>query len=165
MLSRSFWGLSLWSPHCSKTGQSSVFVVAIVLFNNLLGFYQEYTAEKSLSALKSMTQGSAHVIRNGVSHIIAIDELVIGDVVLLEQGSCAPADLRLFSTNSMQVDESLLTGEAPPVTKIIDPIPDPKGELSVGDRKNMVFRPTSVTCGKGAGIVVAGWSQRRKWAP
>ena len=131
-------------------------VVFVVVFNGLLGFYQEYGAEKSLQGLKEMTAGSAKVKRSGRISVIPIDEVVVGDVVILEQGASVPADLRLFEVSNLEIDEALLTGEALPVVKHCHPIPDPNGNCALGDRKNMAFRNTLVTQGRGKGIVVAG---------
>lgn len=130
-------------------------VVALVLFfNAFLGFYQEMSAEKSLASLKNMTAGVGKVIRNGVPVIIFIDELVVGDIVILEQGASVPADCRIFESNSLEVDEALLTGEALPVAKHAKIIPDPDSRVALGDRKNMVFRSTAVTQGRGKAVVV-----------
>ena len=131
-------------------------VVFVIIFNGLLGFYQEYGAEKSLQGLKDMTAGSAKVKRSGRISVIPIDEVVVGDVIILEQGTSVPADLRLYEVSNLEIDEALLTGEALPVVKHIRPIPDPTGDCALGDRKNMAFRNTLVTQGRGKGIVVAG---------
>eukprot|EP00796_Vickermania_ingenoplastis_P005278 gene5278-3783_t len=130
-------------------------VVAFVLFfNAFLGFYQEMGAEKSLSSLKNMTAGVAKVMRQGVPAIIFIDEVVVGDVIILEQGATVPADCRVFESNSLEVDEALLTGEALPVQKHTHVIPDPDNRLALGDRKNTVYRNTQVTQGRGKAVVV-----------
>ncbi|KAG5492621.1 hypothetical protein JKF63_01200 [Porcisia hertigi] len=131
-------------------------VLAILLFNALLGFYQEYGAEKSLESLKQMTAGVAKVLRNGIPDIIFVDEVVVGDVLVLEQGATVPADCRIFESNGLEVDESLLTGEALPVVKHANVIRDPDNRLALGDRKNMVYRNTQVTQGRGKAVVVAG---------
>ena len=131
-------------------------VVFVIVFNGLLGFYQEYGAEKSLQGLKDMTSGSAKVRRSGRVSVIPIDEVVVGDVIILEQGTSVAADLRLFEVSNLEIDEALLTGEALPVVKHCRPIPDPHGNCALGDRKNMAFRNTLVTQGRGKGLVVAG---------
>ncbi|CAJ1034705.1 Cation transporter/ATPase, N-terminus/E1-E2 ATPase/haloacid dehalogenase-like hydrolase/Cation transport ATPase (P-type)/Cation transporting ATPase, C-terminus, putative [Leishmania lindenbergi] len=131
-------------------------VLFILFFNALLGFYQEYGAEKSLASLKQMTAGVAKVMRNGVPEIIFIDEVVVGDVIVLEQGASVPADCRIFESNGLEVDEALLTGEALPVVKHANVIRDPENRLALGDRKNMVYRNTQVTQGRGKAVVVAG---------
>ena len=134
-------------------------VVFVILFNSLLGFYQEWSAAKSIEGLKKMTSGSAKVVRDGIVDIVDIDEVVVGDTVILEQGCLVPADMRLTEASNLDIDEALLTGEAVPVNKEVDPIAptDPsEGETALGDRKNMAFRNTLVTQGSGQGIVVAG---------
>ncbi|CCW62060.1 unnamed protein product [Phytomonas sp. EM1] len=130
-------------------------VLAIVIFNGGLGFYQEFSAEKSMQSLKEMTVGVARVIRNGAPEVIFIHEVVVGDVIILEQGACVPADCRVFESNGLEVDEALLTGEALPVLKHAKVIPDPESRCALGDRKNMVFRNTLVTQGRGKAVVIA----------
>ncbi|KAH9601905.1 hypothetical protein LSM04_009509 [Trypanosoma melophagium] len=130
-------------------------VLFILLFNALLGFYQEYGAEKSLQSLKEMTAGSAKVLRDSAVEVIFIDEVVIGDVIILEQGSSVPADCRIVENSGLEVDEALLTGEAMPVVKHTNVIPDPESKCALGDRKNMVYRNTLVTQGRGKAVVVA----------
>ncbi|RNF07149.1 putative calcium motive p-type ATPase [Trypanosoma rangeli] len=130
-------------------------VLFILIFNALLGFYHEYRAEKSLHSLKEMTVGSAKVLRDGSVEVIFIDEVVVGDVIILEQGASVPADCRLVESSGLEVDEALLTGEAVPVVKHIAAIPDPDGLCALGDRKNMVYRNTMVTQGHGKAVVVA----------
>lgn len=131
-------------------------VLFVLFFNAFLGFYQEYGAEKSLASLKQMTAGVAKVMRNGIPEIIFIDEVVVGDVIVLEQGAAVPADCRVFESNGLEVDEALLTGEALPVVKHANVIRDPDNRLALGDRKNMVYRNTLVTQGRGKAVVVAG---------
>eukprot|EP00762_Andalucia_godoyi_P007145 ANDGO_01891.mRNA.1 Calcium-transporting ATPase 3 len=130
-----------------------VIVVAIIFINGILGFYQEYGSERALEALKRMTSGSAHVIRNGNVIQIPIDDVVVGDICELEQGQQVPADMRLFEVNHLEIDESLLTGESLPVRKIQQQLPNEN--VSLGDRKNLAFRQTAVLSGRGRGIVYA----------
>lgn len=129
-------------------------VVAVLFFNAFLGFYQEYGAEKSLASLKNMTAGVAKVLRNGIPAIVFVDEVVVGDVIILEQGATVPADCRIFENNNLEVDEALLTGEALPVAKHTNVIEDADNRLALGDRKNMVFRNTQVNQGRGKAVVV-----------
>lgn len=133
-----------------------VVVTFLLFFNALLGFYQEYGAARSLAGLREMTAGVAKVMRDGAPQIIFVDEVVVGDVVILEQGASVPADARLFECNGLEVDEALLTGEALPVVKHTHVIPDPTNRLSLGDRKNMVYRNTTITCGRGKAVVTNG---------
>lgn len=130
-------------------------VLFLILFNALLGFYQEYSAEKSLESLKAMTAGSAKVLRDGTVQVIFIDEVVVGDVIIIEQGSSVPADCRIIESSGLEVDEALLTGEALPVVKHTNEIPDPGNSCALGDRKNMVYRNTTVTQGRARAVVCA----------
>lgn len=127
-------------------------VVAVIVSNGLIGFLQEYSSEKSLAALRKMAIGLATVQREGQQHSVPLEQLVVGDIVLLKQGDLVPADLRIVRSERLEIDEALLTGETVPVSKTCDPLP--KGEYSVGDLTNMAFRQTAVTTGKGVGVVV-----------
>jgi Ca2+-transporting ATPase len=130
-----------------------IFIFAIVILNTALSVFQEKKASNAVSALKSMSAPSAKVIRN--EQVISIDskELVPGDIVLLEAGDYIPADIRLFESVNLKVDESALTGESLPVEKDADAILDK--DTSIGDRVNMTYMSTIVTYGRGKGIVVS----------
>lgn len=130
-----------------------IIILVIVLLNAVMGFVQEYRAEKAMEALKKMATPGAVVIRNGKATSISSEELVPGDIVLLEAGNTVPADLRLLESHSLRVEESSLTGESVAVDKTKDPIESE--ELPLGDRVNMAFKGTQVTNGRGKGIVVA----------
>lgn len=131
-----------------------VFVIlAIVLLNGSLGFIQEYRAERSLQALKSLSTPRARVKRQGEILDIPSFDLVPGDIVLLEVGNIVPADLRLFECHQLRIDESLLTGESHPIDKTTTEIS--KSNLSVGDQFNMAFKGSIITAGRGVGIVVS----------
>jgi len=106
-----------------------------------------------MAALKSIAAPTATVLRDGMQATIPSSELVPGDMVLLEAGRLVPADLRITESAQMRVDESMLTGESLPVDKTTASIAD--AEASVGDRKNMAFKGTVVTYGRGSGVVVA----------
>ena len=128
-------------------------ILVIVILNAILGFVQEYRAEKALDALKQMSALNANVIREGKIRNIAADELVPGDIVRLEAGNIVPADIRLFEAHGLKADESSLTGESVPSEKISGTLPD--RETTPGDRFNMVFKSTLMTSGRGTGIVTA----------
>jgi Ca2+-transporting ATPase len=128
-------------------------ILVIVLLNAIVGFIQEYRAEKAMDALKKLATPNTNVIRNGQPIKIASPQLVPGDVVLLEAGTMIPADLRLLETHSLRIEESSLTGESVPVDKIKEAIPE--DEIPLGDRTNLAFKGTQVINGRGQGIVVA----------
>jgi len=130
----------------------SVAISAIVLFNALFGFIQEYRAEKSIEALKSMAAPFSTVIRDGNKQRIEARFLVPGDIILIEEGDKIPADARLIQAMSLRVDESPLTGESFPVAKeVSDRI---SSDISLGDRKNSIFSGTSITRGRGHALIV-----------
>ena len=127
-------------------------IMAIVIFCAVLGFIQEYRAEKSLEALKKMLTPTITVIREGREKEIPSKELVPGDIMLLNAGDKIPADARLIEIHSLKCDEAPLTGESFPVEKELKMFPD---NAPVGDRKNMLFTGTTVTYGRGKAVVTA----------
>ena len=141
--------ISLFLGH----GVESIVIAVIVLFAVLLGFIQEYRAERAIEALRQMAAPTATVLRDGDEIKIAARELVPGDVVILHTGDRVPADARLLESVNLQVDEAALTGESVPVEKHTLPLPsDPStgsGQaMAVGDRKNMIYAGTSATYGR-----------------
>ncbi|NTW49902.1 MAG: cation-translocating P-type ATPase [Chlorobiales bacterium] len=125
----------------------------ILLFAVILGFIQEFRAERAIEALRKMAAPTASVLREGVQIEIPARELVPGDVVLLQAGDKIPADARLIDAINLQIEESSLTGESVAVEKNSDALLKP--ELSLGDLKNMVFAGTAATYGRGRAVVVA----------
>ncbi len=117
-----------------------------------LGFIQEYRAEKSIDALKSLAAPSARVIRDGSRIEIPAEELVPGDILVLETGNRVPADARLVEAFDIQVDESILTGESEPVTKQLEALQD--RDMPISKKRNMIFMGTLVTYGRGRAVVV-----------
>lgn len=128
-------------------------ITVIVLFAVVLGFIQEYRAERALEALREMAAPTATVLREGEEMEIPARELVPGDVILLRMGDRVPADVRLSEAIHLQIEESALTGESVPVPKETAPLGN--GADTIADRKNMAFAGTVVTYGRGRGIVVA----------
>jgi Ca2+-transporting ATPase len=133
--------------------QDAVAIVVIVFLNGIVGFVQEYRADRAMAALKKMASPQARVIRDGRSDTIDATHLVPGDLVELEAGNILPADLRLTELSALKVDESALTGESQPVDKQTAPLPG--AELPLGDRLNLAFKGTVVTYGRARGLVVA----------
>lgn len=131
----------------------ALFIAIVLLVNAIIGTFQEYGAEKSALALKQMASAKCMVARSGEVFEIDGEFLVPGDVVLLESGRKVPADLRLFESRSLSVNESLLTGESEAVTKNSDEVFET--QTSLGDRKNMAYTGTFVIKGRGKGIVVS----------
>ncbi len=131
----------------------TIAIVVIVIVNGIIGFIQEYRAEKAIEALKKMAQAYVNVKRNNDIHSIPVNELVPGDIVLLEAGNIVPADMRLIEVAQLKIDEAPLTGESIPVEKLSRQFHDPS--LALGDRKNMAYKGTIVTYGRGVGVVVA----------
>ncbi|NIM47450.1 MAG: HAD-IC family P-type ATPase [Candidatus Aenigmarchaeota archaeon] len=124
---------------------------AILILNAIFGFYQEYKAEKTLEALKKLVIPKVVVIRGGKHIEIKTEELVLGDIVLLESGNRVPADLRVFEDRDLKIDESTLTGESVPVKKTINILKD----VAVAERKNMAFMGTLISYGRGKGVVTS----------
>jgi Ca2+-transporting ATPase len=131
----------------------TIAILAIVLMFGILGFIQEYRAERAMAALKKLAVPTVRVRRQGQVREIPARELVRGDVLLLEAGNVVPADLRFMQAVNLRVQEAALTGESEPVEKHTDPLDEP--DLPLGDRRNMGYMGTMVTYGRGTGVVVA----------
>ena len=129
----------------------AIAILVIVVLNAILGFVQQYRAERALEALKKMAAPLARVIRDGETRSVPAQELVPGDVIALEMGDLVPADARLLEDHLLQVDEASLTGESVPVKKRADVVLSEDAPL--GDRCNMVYSSTVVTYGKGIAVV------------
>jgi Ca2+-transporting ATPase len=128
-------------------------IIVIVILNAVVGFIQEYRAEKAMKALKQMAAPSAVAIRDTKPLTIPASELVPGDIVLLDAGKIVPADIRLIESAQLKVQEAALTGESVPVEK--ETLPLAGGRIPLGDRKNMVYKGTTVSYGRGTGIVAS----------
>jgi magnesium-transporting ATPase (P-type) len=130
----------------------TVVILAVVLVNAIIGFVQEGRAEQAMAAIRHMLAPRASVIRAGQRREVPGEELVVGDLVLLDAGDKVPADLRLLEVHGLQVQEAILTGESVPVAKRSDPVAE---EAALGDRCGMGFSGTLVTSGSARGVVVA----------
>lgn len=126
-------------------------ILAIVVLNAALGFFQEYRAERSLEALQQLAAPMSKVVREGILQMLPSEQIVPGDLVLLEAGDRVPADGRIVSNVHLATDEASLTGESVPVAKTDRAL---SGELFLADRKNMVFMGTTVVAGKGHALIV-----------
>jgi Ca2+-transporting ATPase len=133
--------------------KDAVVILIIVLLNSIIGFVQEYKAEKAMAALKKMSASNATVRRGGNITQIPSSEIVNGDIIVLEAGNLVPADIRLTETHSLKIEEASLTGESHSVEKFTNELTEEN--IPLGDRKNMVFKSTIVAYGRGEGIVVA----------
>ena len=134
--------------------KDTVVILAIVVLNGVIGFIQEFRAEQAMAALKQMTSPTARVLRGGEVAVVPAAELVPGDVVRLETGDIVAADMRLTESAALRINEAALTGESEPAAKITAALPDVTDAL-MADQRNMAFKGTAVTYGRGAGVVVA----------
>lgn len=131
----------------------SLIILIIVILNTILGYVQEYKAEKSIQALKKLTEPTTLVMRDGKEQTIFSSELVPGDLIIIEAGSRISADARIIGSSSLQVDESTLTGESTPVDKIAEKLSS--DDVSLSDQKNMLFSGTIAVYGRAKAIVVS----------
>jgi magnesium-transporting ATPase (P-type) len=128
-------------------------IFGVVIINALLGFIQEGKAEKALDSIRNMLSAEARTVRGGETRMIPAEDVVPGDIVLLESGDKVPADLRLIETKNLRTDEAALTGESVPAEKNADEVVP--ANATVGDRENMTFSGTMVVAGRATGVVVA----------
>ena len=137
---------------------TDVFIILfVVIMNTVLGLIQENKAEDAIESLMEMTKATSKVLRDGELKHVKSEELVVGDVILLEAGDAVPADCRILESFSMKVEEAALTGESVPVTKIMDLIHLKENSLDIplGDRTNMLYSGSTVVYGRGSAVVVA----------
>ncbi len=133
-----------------------VIILAVVLINAILGVFQESKAEKAIEALQEMSKAQSKVIRDGKQITIPSEDLVVGDIIVLEAGDAVPADARIIECASLKIEEAALTGESVPVDKKEGVLTvGENGDVPLGDRKNMVFMGSTVVYGRGKAVVVA----------
>ncbi len=134
-----------------------IIIIAVVLINAILGVFQENKAEKAIEALQKMSAATSKVLRNGELRVVHSEDLVVGDVILLEAGDSVPADARILESASLQVEEAALTGESVPVNKLIDVIylKENQKDVPLGDRKNMLYMGGTCVYGRGKAVVTA----------
>jgi len=138
-------------------GLADVFIIlAVVIINSVLGVYQESKAEKAIEALQEMAAATSKVLRDGKVAVVRSEELVVGDVVLLEAGDAVPADGRLIECASLKIEEAALTGESVPVSKQTEALPlGDQNDIPLGDRSNMVYMGSTVVYGRGKAVITA----------
>ncbi len=140
------------------TPTDSIIILAVVLINAVLGVVQESKAEKAVEALQKMSAATTKTLRDGKIVNIKSEDLVVGDVIILDAGDSIPADCRIFECASMKIEEAALTGESVPVDKLVKMLTlsnDKSGEIPLGDRKNMAYMGSVLVYGRGKAVVVA----------
>jgi len=131
----------------------TIVIIIITILNAVIGFIQEYRAEKAIEALQKTAIPNSRIIRNGKTTEISSTEIVPGDIILMEAGDIVPADIRLLEVESLKINEASLTGESNPVDKKTGPLKEK--DLQPGDMLNMAFKGTQITSGRGKGLIVA----------
>lgn len=133
----------------------TIIIMVVVLINAVLGVFQESKAEAAIEALQEMSAATSKVIRDGKQISVKSEDLVVGDVLVLEAGDAVAADCRIFESASLKIEEAALTGESVPVNKIMEVLgASEKGEVPLGDRKNMAYMGSTVVYGRGKAVVV-----------
>ena len=132
-------------------------ILVVVIINTIMGLVQESKAEAAMEALMQMTAATSHILRDGKIVTVKSEDIVVGDIVVLEAGDAVPADCRVLESFSMKVEEAALTGESVPVTKIMDILALKNGaeDVALGDRKNMVYSGSTIVYGRGRAVVTA----------
>ncbi len=136
----------------------AIIILVVVLINAVLGVLQESKAEKAVEALQKMSAATTKTLRDGKVVTVKSEDLVVGDVILLDAGDAIPADCRIFECASMKIEEAALTGESVPVTKLVNALMGKKNdgdEVALGDRKNMAYMGSTLVYGRGKAVVVA----------
>ncbi|MCL2343943.1 MAG: calcium-translocating P-type ATPase, PMCA-type [Firmicutes bacterium] len=148
---------AITAAHSGEGYADVIIILTVVLINAVLGVYQENKAEHAIEALQTMSAATSRVLRGGHVRPVRSEELVTGDVILLEAGDAVPADGRLIEASSLQVEEAALTGESVPVQKLITALnlAAPGQEITLGDRANMVYMGSTVAYGRGTAVITA----------
>ena len=131
--------------------KDGIIILAILIINALLGFYQELKAETSIRALQRLTENHVRVLRSGIETLLPSHQLVPGDIILLGEGDLVPADARLIESHALQVDEAVLTGESLPCDKSADS--DVSSEAPMYERLNSLYSGTSILRGKTTALI------------
>ncbi len=134
-----------------------IIIMSVVIINAVLGVYQENKAEKAIEALQEMSAATSKVLRDGKIVTVCSEDLVVGDIIMVEAGDAVPADARIIESASLKVEEAALTGESVPINKYIDIIylNDGQNDVSLGDRKNMLYMGSTIAYGRGKAVVTA----------
>ena len=151
-------GISLVTSIISHESFADVIIILfVVITNTILGMVQESKAENAIESLKEMTKATSKVQRNGMIRTINSEDLVKGDVIVLEAGDSIPADCRIIEAHSLKVEESALTGESVPINKMVDILNIKNESINVplGDRTNMLYSGSNVVYGRGRAVIVA----------
>ena len=151
-------GISAVTSAIQHESFSDVFIILfVVIINTIMGIVQESKAEKAIDSLKEMTKATSKVIRDGKKQVIKSEDIVVGDILDLEAGDVVPADCRIIENYSMKAEESALTGESVPITKLIDILQLREGQkdIPLADRKNMLYSGSTIAYGRGRAVVTA----------
>ena len=144
-----------WVEHGLKFPTDTFIILVVVVINTVLGVLQESKAEAAIEALQEMSAATSKVLRDGKIVSVRSEDLVVGDVIILEAGDAVPADCRIFECASMKIEEAALTGESVPVDKLIGILKGgDNGEVPLGDRKNMAYMGSTVVYGRGKAVIV-----------
>ena len=134
-----------------------IVIMAVVIINTIMSLIQEAKAEDAMDALMQMTASTSKVLRDGEMVVIKSEDIVLGDVIIYEAGDTVPADCRILESHSLKSEEAALTGESVPVNKVVDTLmlQEGKDDVTLGDRRNMLYNGSTVVYGRGRAVVVA----------
>lgn len=143
---------AITSAYAHESFADVIIILIVVIINAVLGVYQESKAEQAIAALKELSAAHSRVLRGGKLVTVPSEELVVGDVLVLEAGDAVPADARVLESASLRAEEAALTGESVPVTKSPDAL-TAAGDIGLGDRSNMLYLGSSIVYGRGRAVV------------